>query len=712
MQIPRKYYKITLISLVSFLVIVLVAGSIAYAKREALLRSAIDRGIKKAKRDYDLNVKIGNASFTGLSSVSFKNITVVPENRDSLVNIENFKVGIRLFPLLFGDIKLGEITLNKGWINLVKKDSLSNYDFIFRKRSVDSTETKSELDLASVANRLINQMLYKIPDDMDMRDFEIKFRDDTNSLNFYTTQATIDDGDVESTIKVNGNESTWHVQGTVDPGDQQLKLMLFADNKKVELPFLEKKLGLKLNFDTVITEMKGIRKSGDELEINGSWSVKNLLVNHPRIAGNDIIVPDGALDADMIIGKNFISIDSTSTVHLKKIQIHPFIKYTLSPGKTYELRVHTDELDAQELINSFPRGLFESLDGMQVTGKVKYDLDFYLDEKKPDDVIFNSALKNIGFKVVKWGKTNLQKINGPFVYTPYEYGKPMRNITIGPANPDFTPIEQISQNLKNALLTAEDPSFYSHHGFVEESFRKSIVTNFKEKAFKRGGSTISMQLVKNVYLSRQKTMARKIEEMLIVWIIENSKLSSKERMFETYLNLIEWGRNVYGIGEASRYYFGKHPSELDIGESIYLASIVPRPKSGLYRFEGDGSLRASIRGYFRLIGGIMARRGMTPVDSNAYGFYSVRLKESLRSGIPFVDSLTADSVLTIDQEEEDPNFLEQIFMKKRPDTVRVRDLGRPKPPVGDTIAAPADTRRDRREQRRREREAKSKNDND
>ncbi|MHB1177885.1 MAG: transglycosylase domain-containing protein [Daejeonella sp.] len=710
MQIPRKYYKITLISLVSILVIVLIAGTIAYAKREAILRSAIERGIKKAKRDYDLNVKIGTASFTGLSSVNFKNITIVPENRDSLVNIENLKVGVRLFPLLFGNIKLGEITMNQGLINLVKKDSISNYDFIFRKRSVDSTETKSELDLASVANRLLNQVLYKIPDNMDMRDFEIKFRDDTNSLNFYTTRATIEDGDVESTIKVNGKESTWHILGNVDPGNQQLKLVLFADNKKVELPFLEKKMDLKLSFDTVITEMKGIRKSGDQLEINGSWSVKNLLVNHPRIAGNDIVVPDGALDADMIIGKNFISIDSTSTVHLKKIEIHPFIKYTISSDKSYELRVHTGELDAQELLNSFPQGLFESLDGMQVTGKLKYDLDFYLDEKKPDNVIFNSELKNIGFKVVKWGKTNLQKINGSFVYTPYEYGKPMRNITIGPENPDFTPIEQVSPNLKNALLTAEDPSFYSHNGFVEESFRKSIITNFKEKAFKRGGSTISMQLVKNVYLSRQKTMARKIEEMLIVWIIENSNLSSKKRMFETYLNLIEWGRNVYGIGEASRYYFGKHPSELDIGESIYLASIVPKPKSGLYKFEGDGSLRASIRGYFRLIGGIMARRGMTPVDSNAYGFYSVRLKESLRSGIPFVDSLTADSVLTIDQEEE-PNLLEQIFMKKRPDTVRVKDLGKPKSPIRDTVVIPASNRRDRREQRKREREA-SKNNND
>ena len=340
--------------------------------------------------------------------------------------------------------------------------------------------------------------------------------------------------------------------------------------------------------------MRVINLSGDELEINGSWKVKNLLVNHSRISANDVIVQDASLDADMVIGKNFISIDSTSTIHMKDIYIHPFIKYTLSPSKIYELKIFTEELDAQQLINSFPQGLFESLEGIQVAGKLQYNLDFYLDSEKPDDVIFNSRLKNAGFKVKKWGKTNLQKINGSFVYTHYEYGIPMRDIIIGPENPDYTPIGQISPYLKNALLTAEDPSFYSHNGFVEESIRKSISTNFKEKAFKRGGSTISMQLVKNVYLNRQKTLARKIEEILIVCIMENGHLSSKQRMFETYLNLIEWGRNVYGIGEASRYYFSKHPVELTIGESIFLASIVTKPKSGLYRFEGDGSLRSGL----------------------------------------------------------------------------------------------------------------------
>src|SRR5690606_27404505 len=411
--------------------------------------------------------------------------------------------------------------------------------------------------------------------------------------------------------------------------DKQLDLKLYAEGKKFELPFIQRKFDLKLSFDTVSTRLEKVVKKGHELRIYGSWAVKNLLINHPKAAANDIIIPSGSIDANMFIGENYISIDSSSVIHLKSIKANPYIKYTLSPVKTYELKLHTDELDAQELFDAFPIGMFESLQGIKVAGTLRYDLSLYLNTKHPDQVKFNSGLKGKNFKVLEWGPTNLEKINSTFVYTPYEYGKPMRNIIVGPANPDYTPLEEISSNLKNAILTAEDPSFFSHKGFVEESIRKSIATNFKEKAFKRGGSTISMQLVKNVFLNRQKTLVRKIEEILIVWIMENTQVSTKQRMFEVYLNIIEWGKNIYGIGEASHYYFAKHPSQLTLGESIYLASIVPRPKSGLYFFEPDGSLRSSLRGYFKLIGNLMAKRGWAERDTNAYGFYNVRLKESL-----------------------------------------------------------------------------------
>ncbi|RZL29250.1 MAG: penicillin-binding protein, partial [Pedobacter sp.] len=381
--------------------------------------------------------------------------------------------------------------------------------------------------------------------------------------------------------------------------------------------------------------------------------------------------------------------------------------YTLSPNKIYEMKINAEEQDAQAIFDSFPVGLFESLEGLQVSGKLKYNLDFYLDTSLPDSVKFESTLTPTNFKIVKWGKTDLQKINSDFVYTPYEYGKPMRNITIGPSNPNFTRLENISSNFKNALLTSEDPSFFRHHGFVEESIRKSIAVNFKEKRFKRGGSTISMQLVKNVFLSRQKTLARKAEEILIVWLIENNKLISKERMLEVYFNIIEMGQNVYGIGEAARHYFGKTPAELTTGEGLFLANIVPKPKVALYKFMSDGSLKPYLLPWFRFIGGTMARRGLTEPDSSGYGFYNVRLREGLRQYL-LPDSVVIDTnKIELEDDEAMPpggmqdqskNLFDRIFGGKKDTVIKA-------PVKTDTVKTRKQLRQERREERRKEKEA-------
>lgn len=711
-NIPDKYIKTAGIIVLSLITLVLISAGVVYSKREAILEKAITRGIVKAKRDYNLNVKIKNPHFTGLSSVGFDEISVIPENRDRLALIKNLVVDVKLFPLVFGDIKLAEVSMNNSQITLVKRDSIRNYDFLFRKKGTDTT-TRKRVDLSVLAGNLINQVLYKIPDNMKITDFEISLLDDTNRVSLYTSEAVIKKGKLKSTIRVNNTESRWHVDGDMDAGDQNFDLLLYAEGKKVELPYLEKRFGLKLNFDTLRTQLKDVNHGNHKLKINGYLSIRNLLVNHPKIASNNIIVPEGSIDADVSIGENYVAIDSSSVIHLKQIKANPYLRYTLYPNKIYDVKLHTDETDAQQLFDAFPQGLFESLEGMKVAGKLQYDFAVHLDSSKPDSVRLYSQLNQKGFRVLKWGKMNLEKINTSFIYTPYEYGKPVRNITVGPQNPNYVPINQISPYLRNAVLTAEDPSFYRHKGFVIESFRKSIATNFKEKKFKRGGSTISMQLVKNVFLNRQKNLARKAEEILIVWIIENSHLSNKGRMFEVYLNLIEWGRNIYGIGEAANYYFGKHPSQLSLGESIFLASVVPRPKSAMYFFEPDGSLRTSLRGYFRLIGGLMARRGWAQPDSNVYGFYAVRLKESLRTYVVPIDSASNDSLFLEEQQETDSseNFLQRIFGKQKTDTVK------PKTPVNrqrktlpaDTVKTAAELRRERREQRRLERQLKNGN---
>jgi hypothetical protein len=714
-KVPKKYIKIAAWVLGVFLLLFLVAGAVAYSKRAALLKSMVARAINKADKSYGLQVKIGSAGFNGLSTVHMTDISVVPKDRDTLSTIADLTIGVKLFPLLFGDLKLSKMTLHTGKVSVVKRDSLTNLDFILKRKKKDSTAVKGELDLANLANNLLNQVLYKIPDEMEVQQLLFEYKEnDTTHLTFMTTTATIDDGDLKSTIVVNQKEATWHINGLMEPANKRMDVLLFADQKKVELPFLNKKLNAKLSFDTVRTELKEARYRDDTFKLKGSWSVKNLLINHEKIAANDIVVPDAKVDADLIIGKEYAALDSTSTVYLQQAKFHPFIKYTLKPHKIYEVKIHAPDQDAQNILNGFPRGLFESLDGLKVQGKVKYDLHFHLDTSIPDSVRFTSSLIPNQFKIVKWGKTNLQKINKPFVYTPYEYGKPMRDIMVGPSNPNYTPLNAISNNYKNALLTSEDPSFMSHKGFVMESFRKSFVVNFKEKRFVRGGSTISMQLVKNVFLSRSKTLSRKAEEILIVWLIENNRLISKQRMLEVYFNIIEMGRNVYGIGEASRYYFGKTPANLTIGEGIFLANIVPRPKIALYKFRGDGGLKDYMYPYFRYMGNIMARRGLTPSDTSGYGFYNVRLREGLRQYL-LPDTATLDTTAfddddgqmpVIQMEDNAKSLFDRIFGGKNKDTTNKSSV-----PADTVQKTKKELRQERREERQREKELEEKQNN-
>ncbi|POY37041.1 penicillin-binding protein [Solitalea longa] len=700
----RKYWWIFAIVLVGLGI----ALTVLFAKREQILSSTLAKIINTQRKENQLDIKIENAHFTGIATVRFDKISIVPIQKDTLLTIRNFEVQVKILPLLFGDVKLAQMQLLDSRLTLVNRHGVKNFDFLLKERRRDTTE-KTELDLAKLANKLINKVLYKIPDNLELRNFETTYTetDSLKTTSILAKEVLIDNQKLSSTFILNNGEAVWHCKGMVDGGDKELDVKFYAEKGKVDFPFLQAKYNLKVSFDTVSARMDGTSYHGDELSIKGACGIRNLLINHPKIASKDVIVDNGSIDATVVIGKKFLQLDSASTVHLRKLDIHPFIKYTLKPEKVYELKLGTDWLNAQDFFDAFPQGMFESLEGIKVTGKLKYGLDFYLEDKDPDACRFDSHLDKKDFKILKFGVVNLQKINGPFVYTPYEYGKPMRNITIGPSNPNFTPYDQICNFLKNAILTAEDNAFFRHKGFFEEAIRKSIATNYKARSFKRGGSTISMQLVKNVYLSRQKTMARKFEEMLIVWLIENNRLTSKERMFEVYLNLIEWAPNVYGVGEAARFYFAKHPSELNLGESMFLASIIPSPKRYRYQFYPDGALKQRISGYyFNLISGLMLKRGMI-TEEDRLSMYNVTLRGPARKYV-ITDTTSVDTTF-----EENEEFAPQQLIEDHPTTEPSTIKEEVKPAEVQEAVAPekskAEIRKQEREERRKRRKEEQEN---
>jgi len=316
-RIKPKYIRIGGIILAILLIAFLIIGYVAYSKREALLQKELAKAEAKAKKDYNLDIKIGSASFTGLSTVAFSDITIVPENRDSLLSIKRLVVSVKLTPLIIGNVKLADVTLEDGHLNLTDINKVKNFDFLFKKKK-DTTTTNTKLNLADLANNLINQFLYKIPDDLNLKNFLLTYTSDTSHLRLLTTTARIKNGKLTSNINVDNGQATWHVDGKMHPSDKDIDVRLYADNKKIELPILEKRLKTKFSFDTITTKLSKVTHSNGETRIYGSWSVSNLLINNANLSETDIIIPNVSVDANVFVGPNYVSLDSSSVIHLKK----------------------------------------------------------------------------------------------------------------------------------------------------------------------------------------------------------------------------------------------------------------------------------------------------------------------------------------------------------------------------------------------------------
>ncbi len=152
----------------------------------------------------------------------------------------------------------------------------------------------------------------------------------------------------------------------------------------------------------------------------------------------------------------------------------------------------------------------------------------------------------------------------------------MYEVNLCPKSGQYVPLKSISPYLVKTIVLTEDSSFYDHQGFDWGSIKKNYEENTKVGFYKRGGSTITQQLAKNMFLTPEKSMVRKGLEALITIKIE--KVLKKKEILEKYLNVIEFGKDIYGIKRAAQHYFQKSPHELDIVESAFLAMLLPNPK--------------------------------------------------------------------------------------------------------------------------------------
>ena len=251
-----------------------------------------------------------------------------------------------------------------------------------------------------------------------------------------------------------------------------------------------------------------------------------------------------------------------------------------------ELNFRVPKMACAQLLESIPAPLIPHLQGFVLQGAFEANVSTKIDYTNLDALELGGKVGIDGCKVLK-APAEVTALAGPDSITQLvEIPSADKNaqpgavdlmaFSVGPDNPHFVPYDKISPYLISAIMTTEDNGFFKHRGWVTPEFKTALRRNLAGGGFRLGASSITMQTVKNVLLSREKTLSRKLQELFLVWYIE--QLLPKERILELYFNAIEFGPRIYGIGAAAQHYFGKSATDLTPLEAAFFSSILPSPK--------------------------------------------------------------------------------------------------------------------------------------
>jgi hypothetical protein len=318
---------------------------------------------------------------------------------------------------------------------------------------------------------------------------------------------------------------------------------------------------------------------------------------------------------DWDIGNSLLSIrDGLLEVNgiptLFSLEIHPGLS---SPAFT--LRASLRTVPMAKLLRSVPGGeQLAMIDGMSPS--VLFALTFTISGELRDPRTWQPKLE---YRILGVGK-NAEGSGLEFLLRPFDYyplvadGRSHNARRIGPETPDWVPYAKIPYLARRAVQISEDADFFIHSGINIDEMRAAIVEGVETGKRTRGGSTLTQQLVKNLFLSRERTASRKIQEFFLTLLVESAL--PKERIFELYLNIIEWGPAVYGLKDASDYYFSRPPTALNPRELAYLTTIIPGPML-FHKYFESGRVSDKMLWKVNLLLDRMSKLGSIPAEELA-----------------------------------------------------------------------------------------------
>ena len=617
------------------------------ALRGFLLNWAFDKAVAKLDRKgYTLQCEdkgftyLFGVQLQGLSLTHKKHIDTLPGK--TLFACKELAVGLNVWK--FWDIGLSGFETKNLSLDLVNLPNYCNYcDLLGNDEKATDTQTPQRDPVVSLFRQLEN-WIGKAPNHLEMFGTRLSLTDTTGKIalelpnTLYRNEAislqlkaisekVVTDAerkelrrrrksDSDTLPAVNRKQIEFVMQGDLDKDDLTGHVSITPANKQkyVSIPLVLNGLG----FQKAEFEVSELGESFGAIHADLQGGFMGLQVDDERISDTLVQIDSahGRFVCDVKDG--FFELDSQSTVRVNQISANIFAQYQGGNNPKYALGLYMPRLSANAFFSSLPEGLFRNIGIPKATGTLEYRFQFAMEHEKPRDCVLESRMwPSTDFTIVQWGNVDPRLMNGSFTYTYWDKGEPVARFEVGDENGNFTPLESISQDLVRCVLRSEDPDFFHHQGFYMDAFRSSIAQNYRQKRFARGGSTISMQLVKNVFLGRRKTIARKVEEILLTWLMERRSLVSKNRMMEVYLNVIEWGPGIFGATEAARFYFHKHPSELTLGECTFLASIIPMPKKVRWFLDSNGCVKSN-NGHFRALKNRLLAKDSGSIDTAVF----------------------------------------------------------------------------------------------
>lgn len=596
-----------------------------------LAKHYIEKKIEKNEQEHQMTIsvahlKIVHFSLLGNCDLHIQSLSIQDDdNPEKFIEMEDVSSKIKVWKGFHRTLDIKNFSAHNIRVNIIRQGESCNYKFLKQSK----TATSNELDYQQSINRLLDKTGNFCPAHLSVKNLFIKTHIDSDLVQYSLRDLQIRDGRGcgKATVQELGKAAeNWNLSCHFDVKRQQYEgsmVCIDAPNATGSLPFLRdlKQLNVQLH------EAQGkfsLEKSNKKRTIcTLSGTIHQLECQHRYLADKPVQIDSIAGDLHIQISARQMEIDSTSTLKLNRAIVHPRFLYAHDRHPRFIFQINEQGRDAEPLFSSLPANLFQILPNMSIQGKMDFnclvDCDFgQLDSLRFD---FNLINRQRSIQICE-GLGEITRFNEEFEYTFYDNGVPLRTLWIGPSNPYFCSFNAIPQSLTQAILSSEDGSFFVHHGFIKSSMQQAIVADIKAGKMRRGGSTISMQLVKNLFLNRKKVLTRKFEELLLVWLIEDQRLISKERMFEIYVNIIEWGPGIIGIGEAAEFYFHKRPGELTMPECIYLASLIRAPKHYAGSLNDDGSITEAKQTEIEFVADRMVDRGfMTEAQRHALDYH-------------------------------------------------------------------------------------------